>query len=104
MTGFDAQLDMAVRTGNIPALIEAATDSRYVDDEIRAVFVEAVQYAWFRPNHPSYPRIDEILRVQVQTAALNKEMSPRAALEEAARQAQAILDEVNGLIRHLNPE
>jgi len=63
-----------------------------------------VQYAWFRPNHPVYPRIDEILRVQVQSAALSKQMSPRAALEEAARQAQAMLDEVNELIRLLNPE
>lgn len=102
MTDFEAQLDMGIRTGNIPALIEAATDDRYVDDEIRAVFVEAVQYAWFRPNHPTYPRIDEILRVQVQMAALTKQMSPRAALEDAARQAQSMLDEVNELIRLLN--
>ena len=102
MTDFEAQLDMGVRTGNIPAYIAAAMDDRYVDDEIRATFVEAVQYAWFRPNHPTYPRIDEILRVNVQMAALTKEMSPRAALEDAARQAQSMLDEVNELIRLLN--
>lgn len=98
MTDFDAQLTMGVGTGNIPALKQAAMDYRYLDDEIRAVFIEAVQYAHFRPNHPTYPRIDEMLRGNVQLSAIRKEVSPRSALEDAARQAQSMLDEVNRVI------
>lgn len=50
-----------------------------------------------RPIH-----IDEMLRGGVQMAALTGKMSPRTALEDAARQAQEMLDEVNELIRSLN--
>lgn len=98
MTSHPAQLELGVRTGNIPALRSAATDRDYIDDEIRRVFVMSVDYARFRPNHPAYPRIDEILRGSMQNAVLNRTMSPQAALEDAARQAQGMIDEVNRYI------
>ena len=69
-----------------------------MDDEIKRVFIESVQYARFRTNHPAYPRIEGVLQGPMQSAVLNREMSIRAALEDAARQTQLMLDEVNEVL------
>lgn len=98
LTSEDAQLALGIGTGVIPAFRAAATHPDYMDDDIMRVFIESVAYANFRTNHPTYPRLEAILQGPMQTSVLNREMSARAALEDAARQAQLMLDEVNAYL------
>ena len=98
LTSEEPQLTLGVEMGVIPANRHAAVHPDFMDDEIKRVFIESVQYAQFRTNHPAYPRIEGVLQGPMQSAVLNREMSIRAALEDAARQTQLMLDEVNEVL------
>lgn len=102
LTNREAQLALGVRTGVIPALRYAATNPAYMHDEIQRVFIESVLHARFRTNHPVYPRLEGILQGEMQSAVLNLQMSPQAALADAARRAQLMLDEVNTYLATYN--
>lgn len=93
-TSQEAQIRFALGTGIIPANREAAVSPQLIQDPVRRVFIQAMEYTFVRPNHPAYPQIDALIS-DAWWKAIRHQMSPQSALEESARQAQLILDRYN---------
>lgn len=90
----ETQVRFALGTGVIPANVQAAVNKQLVQDPVRRVFIQAMEFAHIRPPHPAYPSIEGYLW-DAWWRSLRHEAAVQAALEESARKAQQVLDRYN---------
>lgn len=88
-----------IATGYFPSNSDTANDpawKSYLAKNPRIpVFVKELSYANARPSITSYSEISTALSENL-TAAMMGQKSPKAALDDAATKAQAVLDKANG--------
>jgi len=70
---------------------KSAGTSDYVKDPLIKTFFDAVAYAWSYPNHPYYTDIRDVIEAGVE-AAIKQDKSVQAALDDAARGTQDLLN------------
>jgi multiple sugar transport system substrate-binding protein len=85
----DYQLKMA-ETGQIPVLLDAANSDYMKNHAYYPAFMEQLKTARARPSHPSWSKMDEII-TEAGQLILRKEMTPQAALDQAAAKIDALL-------------
>jgi len=83
------QLKMA-ETGQIPVLLDAANSDYMQDHPYYPVFMEQLKTARARPAHPAWSKMDEII-TEAGQLILRQEMTPQAALDQAAAKIDALL-------------
>jgi multiple sugar transport system substrate-binding protein len=93
-TSVEPQVQFALGTGVIPANRQAAVSQQIIQDPVRRVFILAMEFARLRPAHPAYPQIDALIS-DAFWKAIRHEATPAAALDEAVRLSQLILDRYN---------
>ncbi|MBE3576405.1 MAG: ABC transporter substrate-binding protein [Limnochordales bacterium] len=93
-TSIEPQVQLGVGTGFIPANRQAAINQQLIQDPVLRVFILAMEFARLRPPHPAYPQIDALIS-DAFWKAIRHQATPQAALDEAARLSQLILDRYN---------
>jgi multiple sugar transport system substrate-binding protein len=92
----DVQAEWCIASGYLPTNIETAqseTFTSFVDEDPRVqVFVDELEYARARPSILAYSGISAALSTEIEKAMLGK-ATPEEAIETAAKNAQAALDE-----------
>ena len=96
MNGPHAQAQMCIKATSIP-VSKAAMDSRELQDYLKTDpqfkgFVDLAPYGWRWPPLPSYGKITAAIQTHVDTI-LRKEQGIKAALANAQRETQLLLDE-----------
>ncbi|MGE5599073.1 MAG: ABC transporter substrate-binding protein [Bacteroidota bacterium] len=98
-SGNDPQLFFCANAGAIPARKATAESRAFLgSNPYWLPFVKEMRYARYRPVHPAFPEIEELIYAAMDEA-VRKVKSPRQALDDAAAAAQRILDRYN---RHFN--
>jgi len=93
-TSVEPQVQLGVGTGFIPANRQAALNQQLIQDPVLRVFILSMEFARLRPPHPAYPQIDALIS-DAFWKAIRHEATPAAALDEAVRLSQLILDRYN---------
>lgn len=78
--------------GATPANVAAANNPYFTEDEIRSTFIRQMQFSRMPPAHPKWVYIEQIIEQAVEEAMYEK-LTPREALDEAARKITALLRE-----------
>ncbi len=75
--------------GYIPSRKDAAADKQFTDDPLMKVFAEEMNYAMPRGPHPQWPEVSNAI-----STALQETLTLTKTPEEAAKDAQAKIDEI----------
>lgn len=91
MLSDEAQSIMAT-VGQMPVIRSAIAIPEFMDSQYYPVYLEQVATAKARTPHPRYGEIEQVIQAAF-WQAISGEASPRAALEDATRQVNALLRE-----------
>lgn len=91
MLSDEAQSIMA-SVGQMPVIRSAIAIPEFMDSQYYPVYLEQVATAKARTPHPRYGEIEQVIQAAF-WQAISGEASPRAALEDATRQVNALLRE-----------
>jgi len=89
MLSEEAQSMMAA-IGQIPVIRSAIYIPEFQESKYYPVYLEQIATARARTPHPNYSQIEQVIQAAF-WQAISGEASPRAALEDAARQVNALL-------------
>ena len=89
MLSDEAQSLMAT-VGQVPVIRSAIAIPEFLESEYYPVYLDQVATAKARTPHPRYGEIEQVIQAAF-WQAISGEASPRAALEDATRQVNALL-------------
>ncbi len=91
ISGYEAQLEAAVKLGNGPVVTSVFTSDAYKKATPAAsAMLEAFKYAKPKPPHPQWAKIEDALASEI-SAALARKKTAKAAMDDAAKKIAEII-------------
>jgi multiple sugar transport system permease protein len=93
-TSKEQEIKVCSSAGRIPARRSAANDPRFAKSDLIRTFIQQIEHGFTTPVAPGYREVSDTLADRIRSA-LEGEVEPKTALDQAARKGQQILDAAN---------